>query len=226
MTNSQDSKNEMPLSERLYVIFCVIFAAIVITNNLIYQKFIAIPLPMHVLEISVGAILYPFTFFITDSISEIYGYERARFCIRMSIVISMVALLIVAGFSYIPATSWSKIDEATYKNIFGLCWISLLGSVIASYVSQTIDASLYLWMRKVTGYKYLWVMNISSAVAIFVDTFIVVSFVVLFGIVPGEKMLLLTIDSYIFKILVTACSTPLFYYLIGAMRRRIHLGAS
>jgi hypothetical protein len=151
--------------------------------------------------------------------AECYGLERARFCIRLGILLGVAALLVIASFSYIPSTTWSKMSTDTYKEIFGLCWVALIGSIIASFISQSVDAKLYIFLRKITNYKYLWVVNISSAIAIFIDTSIVVSFVTLFGLVPDEKMLSLTLDSYIFKILMTLCSTPLFYLLVGRLRK-------
>ncbi len=210
----------MTRSEKIYITLCVLFSVIIVIGNLTYQKFVSLyMLPFHTFELSVGVILYPLTFLITDLITEFYGKEKAKFCVRLAILMSILVAFIIAGMNFLPATPWSKIGNAEFHQIFGMYHIAFMGSIIACYVSQALDITLYLWIRRLTKGKYLWMRNNgSTAISLLFDTTIVIGFMTIFGILPKEQMVPLIINSYSFKLFFTICSTPLFYLCVSLIR--------
>lgn len=202
----------MTIVDKIYTSLCVLFCSLIILGNLTYQKFVALQLPLYTFELSVGAILYPLTFLVTDLITEFYGKERANFCVRLALIMNFLIASMVAFMDYLPATSWSKIDNSIFHQVFGFYSVAFIGSIIACYISQAIDILLYLWIRELTQGKYLWLRNNgSTAISLFIDTFTVISFMTLFDILPREQMWLLIGNSYSWKLFFTICSTPLFY---------------
>lgn len=206
--------------ESIYTSLCVLFSVLIVMGNLIYQKFVSLPLlPFHTFELSVGAILYPLTFLLTDLITEFYGKEKANFCVRLGIALNILAACVIAGMDQLEATSWSKIDNTTFHKVFGLYSVAFIGSIIACYTAQMVDITLYLWIRKITRGKWLWARNSgSTSISLFVDTFIVITFMTTFAILPADRMWSLIINSYLFKLFFSLCSTPLFYVLVGIMK--------
>ena len=88
----------MQIQEKIYIFLCAAFATLIVTGNLIYQKFVYLPiLPFHTFELSVGAILYPLTFLITDLIAEFYGKDKARFCVKLAIAMNVLTAIIIGG---------------------------------------------------------------------------------------------------------------------------------
>lgn len=207
--------------EKIYTGLCILFSVLIVIGNLTYQKFVALPiLPFHTFELSVGAMIYPLTFLITDLIAEFYGKERARFCVQFAIAMNVLAAILIMSMDILPATEWSKVDDPTFHKVFGFYSVAFIGSMLACYTSQALDIKLYLWIRKVTKGDWLWLRNNgSTAISLFADTFIVISFMTLFGVLPVEQVWLLIINSYSFKLFFTICSTPLFYVCVGLMRR-------
>jgi queuosine precursor transporter len=189
-------------------------------GNLIYQKFVFLPvLPFYTFELSVGAILYPLTFMLTDLIAEFYGKNRANFCVKLALALNITVALIIAFMDKLNATDWSKIDNDTFHKVFGLYGVSFLGSIIACYIAQLIDIRIYLWLRKLTGDKYLWIRsNGSTAISLFVDTTTVISFLTIFGVLPIDKLWLLIFNSYLFKLFFSICSIPLFYASVSGIK--------
>lgn len=54
----------MTPKEKAYLTLCVMFSVMIVSGNLVYQKFIELPLfAIHTFELSVGAVFYPLTFF-------------------------------------------------------------------------------------------------------------------------------------------------------------------
>ena len=210
----------MTRDESIYTSLCVLFSVLIVMGNLIYQKFVSLPLlPFHTFELSVGAILYPLTFLLTDLITEFYGKEKANFCVKLGISMNILVACMIAGMDQLEATDWSKIDNVLFHKVFGLYSIAFIGSILACYTAQTVDIMLYVWIRKITKGKWLWVRNNgSTAVSLFVDTFIVITFMTLFHILPLERMWPLIMNSYFFKLFFSICSTPLFYLLVKIIK--------
>ncbi|MFK7973332.1 MAG: queuosine precursor transporter [Rickettsiaceae bacterium] len=214
----------MILSDQIYTILCVIFTVFIIVGNLIYQKFVCLPiLPFHTFELSVGAITYPLTFLLTDLIAEFYGKDRANFCVKLAIVMNIIIALVIMMMDQLNATTWSKIDNDTFHHVFGLYSVAFIGSIIACYIAQLIDITIYLWIRRLTNSRFLWLRNNgSTAISLFADTVIVITFMTFFGILPIERMWPLILNSYLFKLFFTVSSTPLFYLCVWVIRRLLN----
>lgn len=204
----------------LYTILCTLFTVLVVTSNLIYQKFVCLPIfSLHIFELSVGAIFYPLTFLITNLITEFYGKLKAKFCIRLALTMSILVSLILMLMNRLDATSWSKIDNDIFNLVFGVYNISLIGSLIANYTAQIVDINLYSLIRKLTNNKYLFLRNLSSAVSLFIDTAIVVIFITIFDVIPYSQMTSLIFNSYSFKLLFVIVTMPLFYLSVYVIRK-------
>jgi uncharacterized integral membrane protein (TIGR00697 family) len=206
----------MSASDKTYTTLCALFSVLVVMSNLIYQKFVHIPFTS--LELSAGTVLYPLSFLVTALVTEFFGKDRARYSVKLAIGMSLFIAVAIAFMDALPATSWSKIDNHTFNKVFGLYNVAFIGSLMACYITQVFDIYVYLWVRKLTGDKWLWLRNnTSTAISLLLDTTIVISFMSFFGVLPIERMGALIGNSFLFKLFFTLCSTPLFYggyYLI------------
>jgi len=213
----------MTALEKMYVALCAFFSILIVICNLTYQKFVYLPvLPFHTFELSVGAILYPLMFMLTDLIAEFYDKKKANFCVKLAIGMNILAACIVTGMDTLQATPWSKIDNTIFHRVFGMYGLSFIAIMAACYCAQLIDITDYLWIKNTTRGKWLWLRNNgSTAISLFVDTFTAISFLTLLGIFPKEQMWLIMLNSYSYKIFATICNTPVFYLLVMTIRKFI-----
>ena len=213
----------MNIKEKIYVFLCTSFVAITITGNLTYQKFVYLPITnLYSFELSVGAIFYPLTFLITDLITEFYGKPSAKFCVKLAITISILLTLMLAFMERLEATPWSKINDETFRYVFGGFSKAFFCSLTANFIAQHIDINLYLAIRKVTGAKHLWARNtISTSISLLLDTSIVIFMLAAFGILPFAQVLSLILNSYVFKLFFTLCAIPLFYRAFFSIKKRV-----
>ncbi|AIL12642.1 membrane protein [Candidatus Paracaedimonas acanthamoebae] len=211
----------MSIQDKVYVTLCTLFSVVIVTGNLVYQKFVSLPLlPFHTFELSAGAILYPFTFLLTDLITEFQGKERANFCVSLGIGMNIIVVFLITIIDYLSATSWSKVDSITFHNVFGMFGVSFLGSIIACYTAQKIDIIIYTWIREKTKGQFLWVRSIgSTAISLFIDTSIVNIFLSVNGILPFERLGWIIFNSYLYKLFFTVWSIPLFYISVNTIKR-------
>ncbi len=211
----------MTKREKIYTFLCILFSVLIITGNLTYQKFVHLNfLYIHKFEISAAVIFYPLTFLITDLITEFYGKEKAKFCVLIGIIMNSIIAVSIMGLDSMQATEWSRVNNDTFRLVFGFYSIAFIGSMVACYISQRIDIMLYLWIKKRTSEKMLWLRNNgSTAISLLIDTSIVISFISISGAIPADKMIPLIINSYSFKLLFTICSTPIFYTSVWLIRK-------
>lgn len=79
-------------------------------------------------------------------------------------------------------------------------------------------------MEKLTKGKHLWLRNnFSTFTSQFVDTFTIVSLLILFGILPEDKFLVLVISGFLFKVIVALLDTPLLYLFVWIFRKKFNL---
>ncbi len=210
----------MNIDDKIYVSICVFFAVLVVVGNLIYQKFVSLPIfSIHTFELSVGAILYPLTFLLTDLITEFYGKEKSRFCVKLTIVMNLIVASIIMLMDSLSATGWSKIDNELFHLVFGKYGVNFIASMIACYVAQYVDIKIYLWIKNATKNKFLWLRsNGSTAISLLIDTSLVISILCIFNVLPPDRMFSLIASSYSFKFFFTICSTPIFYLAVQTVK--------
>ena len=203
--------------ERFYLILAGIFISSLVSCNLIFQKFfyIDITLPFigqYSFEQSVGLLPYPFTFLVTDIISEIYGKKKADQVVISGLIASLFMLLIISISDYVSATSWSAIDDTTFSKVFGLSGAAVFASMMAYLTAQFIDVRVFHFWKRLTKGKHLWLRNNASTIfSQCIDTLSVLLLLCYFGVIPWDKLGILFINGFLFKVFFAAVDTPIFY---------------
>lgn len=169
---------------------------------------------------SIGIILWPVIFLLTDLINEYYGRDGVKKLTYITVGLISFTFIILTIALNIEATSFSPISDSVFKIVFGQSQWIIVGSIIAFLCSQLIDVYVFWAFKKLTGNKYIWLRATGSTmVSQLVDTFVVqfIAFV-LPGKWPFNEFLVNASWGYAFKLLVALALIPLIYlghYLIG-----------
>lgn len=203
----------MTLYEQIYFFLGCIFCIVVIVGNIIFQKFIHISIPSILnLEISVGVLLYPITFLISDLLTEFYGKKRAKYVTLVTIVISFLVMCLLYISVNLKAVDWSHINDEQFKKVFSVYNTGTLASIIAIYIGQIIDITVFAWLKAKTNSQHLWLRNnVSTIIAQFFDTLAVLIILCFFNILPLSQLPNVFISSFIFKIIAAIIDTPFCY---------------
>jgi uncharacterized integral membrane protein (TIGR00697 family) len=173
---------------------------------------------------SIGIILWPIIFLLTDLMNEYYGKEGVKKLTYITVGLISFTFIILAIANTIPATSFSAVSDTAFHTVFGQSQWIIFGSVLAFFCSQLIDVKLFWFFKKITGEKYIWLRATgSTVVSQLVDTFIVqfVAFV-LPGVWTLDQFVTNASWGYGFKLIVAIVLTPFIYlghYLIGKWLR-------
>ena len=216
---------ERPMTalDKTYIVLCVLFSAFLITCTLTYKKIVYLPiLSFHTFTLSVAVVICPLMFMLTDLIAEFYDKKKASFCVKVAIAVNIFVALMVSGMDALEATPWSTVDNTKFHSVFGSYGLAFMACLLACYMAQLVDISVYLYLKKLTNGRWLWLRNNgSTAISMLVDTFIAVGLLTMMGIYPKEHMLMVMMNAYSYKLFFTVCNIPFFYLLVGIMRRFI-----
>lgn len=230
------------LSQKSAAVFAVLMAAfvvvLVLTNIIGVKLFLAFPetLPKGIfgeaITLTTELITYPITFLLTDIVCEVFGRKRANLMVVTGFVMSLVSLVLIHIALVLPgAPAWPSGNpdygtvgemQKAFESVFTLPGILIFGSMTAYLAAQLLDVRLFHFWKRLTQGKHLWLRNnASTIVSQLVDTIIVNSIFLGFGlgldwVIVGQ----IIVASYLFKILIALIDTP-FCYLGVALVRRI-----
>jgi queuosine precursor transporter len=177
------------------------------------------------LNMSVGVLIWPLVFILSDLMNEYFGKVGVR---RISfITASMIGygFLIILGWTRMPpAEFWLQVNgqdslgrtfdiNYAYSTIFRQGLGIIIGSLTAFLVSQLIDTHVFHYFREFTGNRHLWVRATGSTiVSQLIDSFVilVIAFYLL-GNWSLSEVLKVGLVQYTYKVCLAIGLTPLIY---------------
>jgi queuosine precursor transporter len=214
--------NKWISSSNLYQIMCSTFCILVVMSNLISAKMVK--LPYFDLILPAGLITYPFTFLISDLVTEFFGAKRAKLMVYIALGMNLLSLGIIQIALLLPA---GDDGQAVFQAVLGLSGLRIFSSLIAYLISQIVDIQLYAWIKSFTGFRFLWLRNNgSTCISQLLDTVIIDILYLYWGLGLGlAQVFPIMVISYIYKASFSIANTPFFYlcvYLIKGESRTNH----
>lgn len=207
---------------RYYDLIMAAFVCVLVCSNLIGPaKVTQIDAPLlGTLTFGAGVLFFPISFIFGDILTEVYGYAASRRVIWAGFAglafASVMAWMIVA---LPPAPFWQNQHE--YEVAFGSTWRIALAGLVAFAVGEFVNSYIMAKMKIMAAGKHLWQRTITSTV--FGEAVDTVMFVPLAfwntGIIPNDKIPLVTGAQIIAKILVEVAFTPLVYWVVAFLKR-------
>lgn len=218
----------MDLKKRKDIVFLVL-AGFFITNALIAEliggKLIQF---FGLFTQSIGIILWPIVFILTDLINEHFGKDGVKKLTYVTVGLISFAFIILTIAIKIPATPFSPVNNEVFKTVFGQSQWIIVGSIVAFFTSQLVDVYVFVLLKKITGNKFIWLRATGSTlVSQLVDTFIVqyIAFVL-----PAkwtfDEFIMNASWGYLFKLIIAVMLIPIIYlghFFIGKFLKKEQL---
>ena len=209
--------------DQFYLILAGIFIASLVTCNLIANKFVTVDLGFKVFIVSAGILPYPFTFLVTDLISELYGQKKANLVVFAGFIASMFVLLFLWLGGQFNAIPDSLVTDQTYDSVFRNAWRIIAASMTAYLFAQFVDVRIFHFWKKLTNGKHLWLRNNASTVASQLLDTILVIFILFFGVWGTDQIISAIIDGWLFKMFMAFIDTPIIYGIIHLLKGKIEI---
>lgn len=179
---------------------------------------------IYTMSIPVGLLAYPFTFLATDLISELFGRKKAQLVVWIGFFLNMYMLLIMSAGYWFPNTYGVSGGVELFDGVYEFVIANTVSSMIAYLIAQSVDVRLFHFWKRVTKGKYLWLRNNGSTMfSQLVDSTAILSILYFTGNL-GENvttigaLVILIINSYLFKFFFALFDTPLAYLGVWLFR--------
>lgn len=224
--------------QRLFLFLCALFLTNALIAEIVGSKIFSVEAllginPMQIpiggqrfdFNMTAGVVNWPIVFITSDIINEYFGkkgvrrisYLTAGFIVYMFGVIYIATVLPPAGFWMdVNATdnvgNPFNINEA-FSRIFQQGMGIMVGSITAFLLGQLLDISVFTWLRKLTGGKYIWLRATGSTMfSQLVDSFLVIGIAFyVFGDWSLQQVISVSTVNYLYKGAVAILLTPLLY---------------
>lgn len=179
---------------------------------------------IYVMSVPVGVLAYPFTFLATDLISELFGRRKAQLVVWVGFFMNFFMLLLMSAGHWLPNTGGVSGGIQLFEGVYEFMVGNTIASMIAYITAQTVDVRLFHFWKNLTGGRHLWLRNNASTMfSQLVDSTAILTILYFAGNL-GENinsvtaLIILILNSYLFKFFFALFDTPLFYLGVRFLR--------
>ena len=208
-------------SFKYFHILCVIYIAGMITSLTVSARLLPFHIPFTRFDIllTAGTWTIPLSFFIQDITTEVYGYERSRHLVQLSVIILISYILYLRGTTFFPIPSVETID-ASYNTVFKVLPRHLIALLAAITVGNLINDYILSMSKKKFRGKYLPLRFIFSTVIGEGALQLVGTLVAWFGTLHfSTEILPFMLFSYLYKIAFEALMTPANIFICNWLKK-------
>ncbi|TVP44091.1 MAG: VUT family protein [Gemmatimonadales bacterium] len=167
--------------------------------------------------VPVGVIAFPATFLATDLVSELFGRKKAQLLVWVGFGMNVFLLAVMTINHLLPDAMGVSGGTSLFEGVYGFMVANVVASMIAYLAAQFIDVRLFHFWKKVTNGRHLWLRNnASTMVSQLVDSTAILTILYLAGnlgdaVTGVGTLVILILNSYLFKAMAAALDTPLIY---------------
>ncbi len=168
--------------------------------------------------VSVTVLYFPFTYIISDVLTEVYGYARARSVLWYTLIASVLAGIFYQVAVAVPSAPFFHSGEA-YATVFGIVPRVLVGGWLAVFVGDISNNYVLAKMKVITNGRYLWARTIlSTIIGQGVNTAVFYG-VALSGVLPPNALFEGILAGWLVKTAVEVLFTPFTYLIVGFLKK-------
>jgi queuosine precursor transporter len=175
------------------------------------------------ITLTCGVLLWPLEFIMTDIVNEYYGPKAVRRISYIAIALITYGFCMFYMAMKVPANDfWLTTGgegvpnmSLAFNAVFGQGMWIIAGSIIAFFVAQIVDVTVFHKIKKVTGERKVWLRATGSTlVSQLVDSFIVLFIAFYLGKDwTIQRVLAICLVNYAYKCFVAILLTPLIYLI-------------
>ena len=207
-----------PTFPRALFAFSIFYGGMVCIAGVLGNKQVA----LGPLAVEAGIFAFLLLVVTSSAIAELYGRTLANRLVVLgfvplvaSILLSVIVRLLPASPEMLPA------NRDAIQLVLGATWRIWLGGIVAYGISQTLNVTIFSWLKGREGSTLLWLRaGIASVLSQVVDTLLFVTIAFL-GVFPIGELL---VGQMLAKVVLSAVLVPPLIYAFVALGRRLDAG--
>ena len=211
--------NKLSIADRISFDFSrmqILLTALFFATNFTY--FTMAPRIIHVFNLYEpgGILIFPFTFVLSDVITEVYSYRYSRFIIWCTVL----SLGIFSFFAWVSMLLPSEIVNYGYENIFTKYPRLFLGVAIATLASFFVNNYIIAKTKIRTKGRLFWLRSLVSTSIGHALFSIIWLFIFHWGEVASATLFTVVLDMYIWKMAFEIVATPFACFLSSWLKAK------
>lgn len=170
------------------------------------------------LTFDAGILIFPFTFLISDLITEVYGYQHARQAIWCGFFFNLFFILYGQLVTHLPSPPYPT-HNALFNQVMNIDLRILLASGISYFCAEPLNSLIMAKMKihhqgKYMGLRFIFSTFFSSGL----DSFIF-SILAFYGVLHAKHLMILIGTNWAIKVGVEIIALPLSLRIARALKR-------
>ena len=155
----------------------------------------------------------------SSAVAELHGRHTANRLVQVGFIPLIVSVLLSLVVHALPASpEMQPVNRDAIQLILGGTWRIWLGGIIAYGISQTLNVTIFSWLKGREGSTLLWLRaGLASMLSQVVDTLLFVT-IAFAGVFPIGELLL---GQMLAKVVLSGVLVPPALYLFVALGRRL-----
>lgn len=196
----------------------MLFVALLLIANTVGPKLISIETGFGDLVLPAGLWIYPFTYLTAVTITEVYGYSRARKVIWFALLCNVMMALIYQVMIWLPGSDEWPHHQA-FTDVFSMSIRIVIASVVSYICSEFLNAYLVAKLKIKLAGQFFYLRAITAISLSELLNTAVFAHLAYMNQLAYDKLLGLMAFYYCFKLSYALISTPLLDYLVKYFKR-------
>ncbi len=210
----------------LFITLVSLFMTCLIVGDMIGGKLVSFDLFGRQWVFSVGLLAFPVTFVLTDILNEFYGravVRRVTFIAFFMVGLTFGIIYAAGALPWAPftdAADWGGVKRHDFSVVFTQATQIQISSMFAFLIGNLVDISVFWFIKRATGNKYLWLRSTGSTVVSQLMDTIVINALVWGTKLDFSQYVTIVLTSYLIKVFAAIVVTPLIYGLHELIEKR------
>ena len=214
---------------KYYDFMMVGFVVVLLCSNLIGPGKVCeidltwLPLIGGVLVFGAGNIFFPISYIFGDVLTEVYGYARARKVIWAgfgAMVFASIMAFVILNLPPAESESFNAVLQPALQTVFGNTYRIVIGSILAFWAGDFVNAFIMAKMKLLTRGRYLWTRTIGSTVAGQTVDSLIFYPIAFYGVWESGSLVQVILFNCVFKVMVEVVMTPATYAVVGFLKKQ------
>lgn len=165
-----------------------------------------------------GTIIFPLTFLLSDLITEVYGYKRARQAVWLGFSFSALFILYGQLVIHMPNPNFPTHNDI-FTTLFSLDQRIIFASAVSYLCSEPLNSYVLAKLKIKTNGRFMSLRFVASTLAAScADSFIFGS-IAFYGLISNKDLIALILTMWLVKVTIEVCGLPISLHLARLLKK-------
>lgn len=211
-------KNKSVINMRPKILWFLImtYTVIIVLSNWFDPRIIGLP---YGLSTDAGTIIFPFTFLLSDLITEVYGYKFARLAVWCGFGFNWLFLAYGQIIIHLPTPDFAVHSNEIFGELLGTSLRIICASTASYLIAEPLNSYVMSKMKILHSGNMMGVRFVSSTVvASFLDSNIF-GFLAFYGVMPTKDLIVFNMTMWGVKVIIEVVGLPFSVAIAKKLKR-------